>query len=366
MKHCPECNRNYKDPTLSFCLQDGAPLIFGKAIDEPPTAVLTVDLLNEPQTRQKIETSARTESLSLSKTGSEQNVRFGKKFWLILGSIALLCAIAFWGTYRYSNSSQNAAELKSTDTSRPAPKYYGQMTEAEQLEFIKERSKLVETLIGDAPVELDGSALAAIKVEINSYLQRKDSLSQKPFEEGLRVIYGRATQYAPLVVRSYETRNVPAALGLYQAMIESEYRDCYSTEVSHGLFGFSLKTAAKYGLNGKDLCDVEKQSDAAARYMSDLASDFGGEKTNPTLGLLAYADGENNVHEMLRRLRSEGVTEQSFWVILKHNADENGDLDDFGRQYVPRFFAAAIIGETPEAFELTTPPLTTLRKTDVH
>jgi hypothetical protein len=25
MKHCPECNRNYADPTLSFCLQDGFP-----------------------------------------------------------------------------------------------------------------------------------------------------------------------------------------------------------------------------------------------------------------------------------------------------------------------------------------------------
>jgi TolB-like protein/Tfp pilus assembly protein PilF len=51
MKHCPECNKNYADPTLSFCLQDGAPLIFGPAADEPETAVLSSDLTNEAATR---------------------------------------------------------------------------------------------------------------------------------------------------------------------------------------------------------------------------------------------------------------------------------------------------------------------------
>ena len=51
MKHCPECNRNYADPTLSFCLQDGAPLIFGAAADEPSTAILSSSLTGEQATR---------------------------------------------------------------------------------------------------------------------------------------------------------------------------------------------------------------------------------------------------------------------------------------------------------------------------
>jgi TolB-like protein/Flp pilus assembly protein TadD len=51
MKHCPECNRNYADPTLSFCLQDGAPLIFGAAADGPETAVLSGDIRSEASTR---------------------------------------------------------------------------------------------------------------------------------------------------------------------------------------------------------------------------------------------------------------------------------------------------------------------------
>ena len=51
MKHCPECNRNYADPTVSFCLQDGAPLIFDAEPEEPKTAVLTGNPLSEGATR---------------------------------------------------------------------------------------------------------------------------------------------------------------------------------------------------------------------------------------------------------------------------------------------------------------------------
>src|SRR5829696_8558291 len=51
MKHCPECNRNYADPTISFCLQDGAPLVFDLAAAEPETAVLSADRPSEAATR---------------------------------------------------------------------------------------------------------------------------------------------------------------------------------------------------------------------------------------------------------------------------------------------------------------------------
>lgn len=51
MKHCPECNKNYADPTLSFCLQDGAPLIYGEALEEPATALRSGILPGEAETR---------------------------------------------------------------------------------------------------------------------------------------------------------------------------------------------------------------------------------------------------------------------------------------------------------------------------
>jgi len=40
MKRCPECRRDYFDDTLSFCLEDGSPLVYGVSEDDPATAIL--------------------------------------------------------------------------------------------------------------------------------------------------------------------------------------------------------------------------------------------------------------------------------------------------------------------------------------
>ena len=63
MKRCPECGRDYNDDSLSFCLDDGAELLFGPAPaaveelagDEPATAVLhDADSPSEAATRAQI------------------------------------------------------------------------------------------------------------------------------------------------------------------------------------------------------------------------------------------------------------------------------------------------------------------------
>ncbi len=41
MKRCPECRRDCYDDTLSFCLEDGTPLVYGMSADEPATAILS-------------------------------------------------------------------------------------------------------------------------------------------------------------------------------------------------------------------------------------------------------------------------------------------------------------------------------------
>src|SRR4051812_16655384 len=41
MKRCPKCRRDYTDDTLSYCLADGAALVYGLSDEEPATAVLS-------------------------------------------------------------------------------------------------------------------------------------------------------------------------------------------------------------------------------------------------------------------------------------------------------------------------------------
>ena len=40
MKRCPKCNRQYKDDTLKFCLEDGSPLAPAMREEAPPTEIL--------------------------------------------------------------------------------------------------------------------------------------------------------------------------------------------------------------------------------------------------------------------------------------------------------------------------------------
>jgi hypothetical protein len=60
MKRCPECRREYDvsmsvclddGQPLSFCLQDGATLIFGSAADELETAILAGDATSGAATK---------------------------------------------------------------------------------------------------------------------------------------------------------------------------------------------------------------------------------------------------------------------------------------------------------------------------
>jgi serine/threonine protein kinase len=150
------------------------------------------------------------------------------KLGFAVGSIVLMAMLGF-GYWFFTKPLDNSNTPLNVPLAAPVPKpvskLFWQMTEAEQLVFIRERARHIQTLIGDEPAEFNEEELRAIKVEIDDYVEEKDSLSQKPFEEGLRVIYGRASQYAPLVIRAYEARQVSPALGLYQAMIESEYHE---------------------------------------------------------------------------------------------------------------------------------------------
>ena len=100
MKHCPECNRNYADPTLSFCLQDGAPLIFGSAVNEADFAVLSDDLPSEAPTRFiDPHTTAPTESYRFPEPQIKVSRR-SKYIWtLVVVAVAVTLASVFGYQY---------------------------------------------------------------------------------------------------------------------------------------------------------------------------------------------------------------------------------------------------------------------------
>lgn len=134
MKRCPECRRDYYDDSLSFCLDDGTPLVDGPATDEHVTAILSVPgavatgfSAEESPTRPQIHTTDQTAilrtgaeaepreslgdlserpSLSANRAAEPQGKR--NKLLAIFGIVALLLVGGFFG-YRYfglANSKQ--------------------------------------------------------------------------------------------------------------------------------------------------------------------------------------------------------------------------------------------------------------------
>ena len=80
---------------------------------------------------------------------------------------------------------------------------------------------------------------------------------------------------------------------------------------------------------------------------------FDNDKIKEALALLAYNRGIGNVLSDLSQQLNKANSDCSICALTEKRA--NKKTDDF--EYVSQFFAAAILGENPQAFGLSSPPL---------
>jgi pSer/pThr/pTyr-binding forkhead associated (FHA) protein len=239
-------------------------------------------------------------------------------------------------------------------------KLYTQMSEQEKIEFIDERAQQIAMMIGNRPYAFTDDVIIYIKKYVDGYASRASSSSTRLWGEGLRSLYGRASKYSPYIIRSFNERGVPPALGLYIAMIETEYHDCLESPVgAKGLFQFMPETARGYGVDPADRCDVKKMAPAAARYMADRITEFGSDSMSVALAIAGYNRSPDSVRRDLHDVLSSENRERSFWTLVANSTMLDRPFQNENIKYVPKFFAAAIVGETPWAFNLAMRPLST-------
>lgn len=140
---------------------------------------------------------------------------------------------------------------------------------------------------------------------------------------------------------------------VYLAMIESGLSTrARSSMGAVGPWQFMPATARAYGLTvgwwQDERRDLEKATDAAARYLRDLHEEFG----DWALVLAGYNAGEGRVR---RQLRANG--HDNYWDYR---------LPRQTVQYVPKFIAAARIGADPRAYGFTEPDPAPVRWDVVH
>lgn len=163
--------------------------------------------------------------------------------------------------------------------------------------------------------------------EVKNYL-RQYIVSYRQSSETL---IGRSLIYFPNIESKLIEKELPSEIK-FLSIIESALKPSARSHVGAvGLWQFMKSTARMYGLkidsHVDERRDVEKSTDAALQYLSDLNQSFG----DWTLALAAYNCGPGNVRKAMRR--SGG---KDYWSIRSYLPRET-------RNYVPKFIAMAYL-----------------------
>lgn len=274
----------------------------------------------------------------------------------------LIIPILWSSTYRDAEGLQGSVVNDDEIQDGVPAKFYWEMTDVEQVDFVRKRSQYIQTLIGDSPVDLDDEVIRSIKVELDDFVSRNQSVSDRPFREPIKQVYQRAAGVAEEVADYFDAVQMSGALGIYQAMVESEFHQCLiSPTGSVGIFQISKKTAEQYDLKPEGHCHIGRNSEVASRYMGDISHELATGHGNGTLSLFAHNVGSARTLEYLRELRGMRIWERSAWAILRNRSALSRPVPDSAERYLARFFAAAVIGETPSVFDLSSQPLSTIK-----
>jgi hypothetical protein len=241
---------------------------------------------------------------------------------------------------------------------------YLQMNRAQRELFVREQALRIARDISGRDYQLTPDFLMAIQKHVDSYANRVgNNVPERIGRSDIRLVCDRGRTYAPLLSTTFASRNLSPLIGLYLPMIESEFINLQSANVAGalGMFQFLPATGKRYGLSKEELLDVEKSADAAARYISDGITQFNDDPMKEALALLAYNRGGKKVAQDLEAIVTKENSSCSICALTAASAVLDKTFQDENVYYVPRFFAAAIIGENPSSFGLVIQPLSTYR-----
>ena len=258
-------------------------------------------------------------------------------------------------------------------------KKYSEMSDAERSKYIEAKALKVARMIGNSESKtIPPAAIEKIKSFVNAYASRANvkPLGGCRFGDNLQATYERASKNAPFIIKSFNNYGIDPQIGLYLAMIESEHCVCLQSPTGPlGMFQFTFATAKIHfkpsdgvikgasPLNPDIRCQPAPAADAAGSYMKALTLRFGTGPLSVPLAIGSYNSGEGGLSTNLKNaLEANETQERSFWTLVA-NADKLSKQFQLENvKYVPKFFAAAIVGENPRDFGLNLQPLSTYAK----
>ena len=239
--------------------------------------------------------------------------------------------------------------------SSSSPRLYKEMSRAERLEFVHEQARRIAREISGNEYEFTMAFEQDIQKHLSWYAERIGPDGEHSAKSDLRPVLERGQARAPLLNSVFRARNVSPLIGLYIAFIESEYKNIETPSGpmgAMGMFQFLPSTGERFGLTREELLDVAKSADAAARYITQSVEVFKDDPMKEALALLAYNRGADKTARDLKVLLNDQNKRCSICALTADRSKLDETFKHENVFYVPRFFAAAIIGENPQSFGL--------------
>ena len=262
----------------------------------------------------------------------------------------------------------------------PAGKKYQDLSDSERRTYLSEQAMRIAQIIGNRSSEpIPPKALDKIKGFADAYASRSRVPAKSGacrFADNLQATFERASKNAPFIVRAFNEKGTDPRIGLYLAMIESEHCVCLQSPTGPlGMFQFTYATAKLHYAatdsivrgaspsNPDDRCKPEPSAKAAASYMKALMGRYGTGPSSVPLAIGSYNSGEGGLSSnLVKALESNSGLPRDFWTLIANGDKLSKQFQAENFKYVPKFFAAAIIGENPQDFGLDLQPISTYTK----
>jgi pSer/pThr/pTyr-binding forkhead associated (FHA) protein len=264
-----------------------------------------------------------------------------------------------FGSDQTATASPDETSVRRSNTTH---KLYLQMSPQEQMDFIELQARHISLMMGNRPYTFNDDVLRYIKQYLDGYAKRVGNNSTKLWAEDPRFMFARARErYSPHIIRAFNSRGVPPVVGIYLVVVETEYHNIQSENFAGaaGLFQFIAPTARGYGVDPSERTNVAKMAPAAAAYMADRIAEFGPDSMSVALAIAGYNRSPDSVRRDLADVLNSENRERSFWTLVANSNKLDHYFQGENIKYVPKFFAAAIVGENPWAFGIDMQPLST-------